>query len=69
MDHTKPPPLGGDVARFFQQLALRAVEVRLSRIELARRDLDDVEPLQLAGSALALVAVVAIKLRPSAAKP
>jgi len=58
-----PPQLPENRSRHVESAASprrQAVEQRL---------LEVMTPLQLAGSALAQVAVVAIKLRPSAAKP
>ena len=41
VDDAEARPLGGGVAGLLQQLALRGVEVRLARLELAGRDLDE----------------------------
>ena len=48
----EPGPFGGDVAGLLEQLALRGLEVRLARLELAGRDLDELAPRGVAELAL-----------------
>ena len=48
MDDAEAAPLGGGIAGFFQQLPLRGFEVRLARVELAGRELDELAPVRIA---------------------
>src|SRR5687768_6634643 len=48
VEHAETGPVRRDVAGLFQQLALRGVEVRLARLELARGDLDELARVRIA---------------------